>query len=93
VVHGGGATGTAGLTVTALIPALAAVLVGWCIAQMGFNATLSALSATIPDQVPAHQRGRVSGAVGFSQLIAVPLGAGGAALFASATRGSWPPYW
>jgi hypothetical protein len=83
--HGGGATGTAGLTVIALIPALPAVLVGWCVAQLGFNATLSALSATIPDQVPAHQRGRVSRAVGFSLLISVPLGAGGAPLGASAT--------
>jgi MFS family permease len=81
----GVATGAVGLTVIALIPTLPAVLIGWCVAQLGFNATLSALSATIPDQVPADQRGRVSGAVGFSQLIAVPLGAGAAALFASAT--------
>lgn len=81
---GGVLGGTVGLTVVALVPSIPAILVGWCLAQLAFNATLSSLAATIPDQVPELQRGRVSGAVGFSQLIAVPLGAGVAALFTSA---------
>ncbi|QTR06024.1 MFS transporter, partial [Saccharothrix algeriensis] len=50
----------------AVVPAVPAIAVGWCLAQMSFNATLSALSATIPDQVPVDRRGTVSGAVGFS---------------------------
>jgi MFS family permease len=68
----------------ALVPAVPAIAIGWCLAQMSFNATLSALSATVPDQVPTERRGAVSGAVGFSQLIAVPLGAASAALFSDA---------
>jgi MFS family permease len=82
---GGVVGGMVGLSVIAMVPSIPAILVGWCIAQLAFNATLSSLTATIPDQVPTEQRGRISGAVGFSQLIAVPLGAGVAALFASAT--------
>lgn len=82
---GGVLGGSAGLMLIALVPTVPAVVAGWCIAQMSFNATLSALSATIPDQVPVERRGTVSGAVGLSQLIAVPLGAASAALFRDAT--------
>ncbi len=81
---GGVLGGSAGLMLIALVPAVPAIAVGWCLAQLSFNATLSALSATVPDQVPADRRGTVSGAVGFSQLIAVPLGAASAALFGDA---------
>ncbi|WP_067449685.1 MFS transporter [Actinomadura macra] len=81
---GGVLGGSAGLMLIALAPAVPAIAIGWCLAQMSFNATLSALSATVPDQVPADRRGTVSGAVGFSQLIAVPLGAASAALFGDA---------
>jgi MFS family permease len=82
---GGVLGGTAGLAIIAVVPSVPGILVGWCLAQLAFNATLSSLAATIPDQVPVRERGRVSGAVGFSQLIAIPLGAGVAALFASPT--------
>jgi MFS family permease len=82
---GGVVGGTVGLSVIAMVPSIPAILVGWCIAQLAFNATLSSLTATIPDQVPTEQRGRISGVVGFSQLIAVPLGAGVVVLFASTT--------
>ena len=37
------------------------VLVGWCIAQVFFNALLAAQAAVLPDQVPTAQRGLVSG--------------------------------
>jgi MFS family permease len=45
------------------------VLVGWCIAQLLFNALLAALAAVLPDQVPATQRGLVSGFLG----VCVPI--------------------
>jgi MFS family permease len=57
----GGAVGT--LTV-ALAPTIAVVLVGWCIAQVFLNALLAAQTAILPDQVPAVQRGLVSGILG-----------------------------
>ena len=52
--------GSAGILVVALAPSVAVVLVGWCVAQLSFNAVLAALAAVMPDQVPAEQRGLVA---------------------------------
>lgn len=79
---GGVLGGTAGLAVVALVPSLPAVAFGWCFAQLSFNATIAAMAATIPEQVPVEQRGLVSGVAGFSQRLAVPVGSGAAALLA-----------
>lgn len=59
----GGATGT---LVVATAPNIPVVLVGWCTCQVFFNATLAAQAAVLPDQVPSHQRGLVSGFLGLS---------------------------
>ena len=56
---GGVLGGTTGLTIIAVIPSIPAIVLGWSLAQLAFNATLAALAATIPDQVPVRQRGRV----------------------------------
>jgi MFS family permease len=61
--------GSLGVLTVALAPNVAVVLVGWCIAQLLFNALLAALVAVLPDQVPAGQRGLVSGLLG----ICVPV--------------------
>ena len=61
--------GSLGVLTVALAPNVGVVLVGWCTAQLFFNALLAALIAVLPDQVPAVQRGLVSGALG----ICVPL--------------------
>ena len=61
--------GSAGILTVALAPNIPVVLVGWCIAQLLFNALLAALVAVLPDQVPAPQRGLVSGFLG----ICVPI--------------------
>jgi MFS family permease len=37
------------------------VVVGWCVTQLGFNFVIPTLLAVLPDQVPTHQQGRVSG--------------------------------
>jgi MFS family permease len=58
------AGGSAGIVVVALAPSVALVLVGWCVAQLFFNALLAAQAAVLPDQVPAHRRGLVSGVLG-----------------------------
>jgi MFS family permease len=53
--------GSLGILIVALAPTIPVVLVGWCIAQLLFNALLAAMVAVLPDQVPTAQRGQVSG--------------------------------
>ena len=61
--------GSLGILIVALAPNIPIVLVGWCIAQVFFNALLAAQVAVLPDQVPVGQRGMVSGLLG----ICVPI--------------------
>jgi MFS family permease len=56
--------GSLGVLVVALAPTIAVVLVGWCLAQLFFNALLAVMVAVLPDQVPVAQRGLVSGVLG-----------------------------
>src|SRR5216684_8031494 len=56
--------GSVGIVIVALAPNIPVVLVGWCTAQLFFNALLAALIAVLPDQVPRTQRGLVSGVLG-----------------------------
>ena len=62
--------GSAGILVVAVAPNIGTVLVGWCIAQVFFNALLAVLVAVLPDQVPVTQRGRVAGVLGICLPIA-----------------------
>jgi MFS family permease len=64
------AGGSLGILVVALASSIAVVLVGWCIAQLLFNALLAAMVAVLPDQVPAAQRGLVAGVLGVCTPIA-----------------------
>ncbi len=66
--------GSLGIGVVALAPNIAAVLAGWCLAQLFFNALLAAMVAVLPDQVPAAQRGLVSGVLGICLPIASVTG-------------------
>src|SRR5665811_2360804 len=61
--------GSLGINLVALAPNIPVVLLGWCIAQLFFNALLAAMVAVLPDQVPAAQRGLVSGVLG----VCVPI--------------------
>ncbi|MEO6142498.1 MAG: MFS transporter [Dermatophilaceae bacterium] len=61
--------GSLGIAIVALAPNVPVVLLGWCIAQLFFNALLAAMVAVLPDQVPPAQRGLVSGVLG----ICVPI--------------------
>ena len=56
--------GCLGVLVVALAPSIAVVLVGWCLAQLFFNAILAVQVAVLPDQVPVDQRGLVAGVLG-----------------------------
>jgi len=62
--------GSLGILVVALAPSVPVVLLGWCMAQLFFNALLAALVAVLPDQVPVGQRGQVSGILGVCLPIA-----------------------
>jgi MFS family permease len=62
--------GSLGILIVAQAPDIPVVLVGWCIAQLSFNALLAAQVAVIPDQVPIAQRGMVSGLLGVCLPIA-----------------------
>jgi MFS family permease len=62
--------GSLGVLVVALAPNIPVVLLGWCTAQLWFNALLAAMVAVLPDQVPPAQRGLVSGVLGVCLPIA-----------------------
>jgi MFS family permease len=62
--------GSLGVLVVAAAPNIPVVLVGWCIAQLLFNALLAAMVAVLPDQVPVAQRGLVAGVLGVCLPIA-----------------------
>ena len=68
------AGGSLGVLVVAVAPSIAVVLIGWCIAQLFFNALLAALVAVLPDQIPVAQRGTVSGVLGVCLPIASVTG-------------------
>jgi MFS family permease len=74
--------GTLGILIVALAPNIAVVLLGWCIAQLMFNALLAAMVAVLPDQVPVAQRGAVSGVLGVCMPIASVSGTFVVQLFA-----------
>jgi MFS family permease len=50
---------------------VAIVTAGWCLAQLGANATLAPFIATISDQVPKFQRGSVSALLGIAQNVGI----------------------
>jgi len=66
--------GSIGILVIALAPNIPVVLVGWCMAQLFFNALLAAQVAVLPDQVQVAQRGLVSGVLGVCLPIAAVSG-------------------
>jgi MFS family permease len=66
--------GSIGILIVAVAPNVPVVLVGWCTAQLFFNAVLAAQMAVLPDQVPAAQRGLVSGVLGVCLPVASVVG-------------------
>jgi MFS family permease len=62
--------GCAALALIGLAPTMGFVLLGWCLAQLAYNAVLAAMVAVIPDRIPPHQRGTVVGILG----ICMPIG-------------------
>jgi MFS family permease len=77
-IVGGSLLGLASLFLLGSATGVAGVLVAWVIAQLGFNAALAALVATLPDQAGPAERGRLSGLIGMT----LPVGLVAAAFFA-----------
>jgi len=78
--------GCAGLALVASAHEMGVLLAGWCVAQVGFNATLAAMVAVLPDQVPSGQRGTVSGML----AVCLPVGqALGSALVSRVAESPW----
>jgi MFS family permease len=67
--------GTVALLVIGWAPNLAVVGIGWCLAQVCFNAALAALVAILPERVPSARRGLVSGLMGTTIQAAQVAGA------------------
>jgi MFS family permease len=67
--------GTVVMTIAFLVMALGqtvpVITAGWCLAQLGANATLAPFVATISDQVPKFQRGSVSALLGIAQNVGI----------------------
>jgi MFS family permease len=83
---GGMLAGCLALLMIAYAQTIAMVLIGWCLAQLAFNAVLAALLAVLPDQVPLSQRGTVAGILG----ICLPLGQVGGTFLVHSAAGSTP---
>jgi MFS family permease len=70
---GGMVVGLLGLY-TIAVGNITLILIGWCVAQLGFNAVLAAIVAILPDQVPTQQRGSVSGMLGVCLQLGIVAG-------------------
>ncbi|MGV9537969.1 MFS transporter [Streptosporangium sandarakinum] len=73
-IVGGALVCAASLAFLAWQESLAGLVVGWAVAQLAFTAALAAAIATVPDQVPIRQRGKVSALAGVGQLAGPLLG-------------------
>ena len=80
-IVGGTVVMTLAFIVMALGQTVGVVTIGWCLAQLGANATLAPFIATISDQVPRFQRGSVSSLLGIAQNVGILGGTYVAQLF------------
>jgi MFS family permease len=70
-IIGGTVVMTVAFVVMALGQTVPVITAGWCLAQLGANATLAPFVATISDQVPKFQRGSVSALLGIAQNVGI----------------------
>lgn len=73
-IIGGVVVGYLALIIVASSTSVPMLVLGWVLAQAGFNSALAALMAIMPDQVPSRRRGIVAGAIGVSQYAALVVG-------------------
>lgn len=73
-VVGSALPGAVALVLLGAQTSVVGVTVCWCCVQLCLNTELAALIAVVADQVPARQRGIVSGLVGLAQPLGVAVG-------------------
>lgn len=73
-ILGGAIVGLGGFVLIGVATSIWVVLLAWCLVQAAMNAVLAAANATLPDQVPASSRGKVSGLVGITTPIGILAG-------------------
>jgi MFS family permease len=73
-IIGGIVVGTLAQILMAYSSSILIIGVAWCLIQLAYNAVLAAVVATVPDQVPEHQRGLVSALAGMSVYVALLIG-------------------
>jgi MFS family permease len=66
----GAAAGLVALILIGTSRSLTVVLLGWCLAQLAYNAALTAMVAIVADRIPVSQRGTVVGILG----MCLPIG-------------------
>jgi MFS family permease len=62
---------TLAFVIMALAPDLLWATVGWALAQLGANMTLAPFIATVADQVPKFQRGKITASLGIAQNLGI----------------------
>ncbi|WP_052210657.1 MFS transporter [Rhizobium rhizogenes] len=70
-ILGGFLVGSIALFGIGMAPTIPLVALGWAFAQIGFNASIAATIAILPERVPLALRGRVSGLMGMTGQLAV----------------------
>nr|WP_269327612.1 MFS transporter [Kineosporia mesophila] len=86
-VLGGAAGGVVAMLLLSGAGSILEMTLAWALAQAALNAMLAAITATVPDQVPAGERGGVGGALAVAQTLGVVAGTGIAAAAGSTTAG------
>lgn len=80
-IVGGSLLAAAGFVLLSVASTVALYVAGWCVVQIGLNTMLGALTAFLPDQVPAVQRATVGGVVAMATTVGILAGTGLAAAF------------
>jgi MFS family permease len=62
---------TVAFAIMALAPNLLLATVGWSLAQLGANMALAPFVATLADQVPRFQRGKITASLGIAQNVGI----------------------
>lgn len=83
----GGMGGALSLLLLSVAQDVALMLVSWCAVQLFFNAVYAAVTAAVPDQVPAERRGLVGAMLAIAQTLGAVAGAGIAAASRSVSSG------
>jgi MFS family permease len=86
-IAAGFAGGAVAIALLAAAPAVPFVVLGWCAVQTMLNAPFAALSAAVPDEVPAAQRGTAAGYLGLAFIVGVGVGSGLAVLSGETSTG------